>query len=127
MTVLRRRTGNVLLLGCVVVTLLGAWPAIIALAQRPETRLPALALWLALGIGLHRLAGEPLSVVSLVSAFAFTLPLTSTALAAYDAHACWGVPALACIAGVAAVLVLFGTVFLRLLVASGSADYPYDD
>lgn len=115
------------MIGCTVSTLVAMVLATLALVYRPETRWPGLAAWIVLAIGLHKMAGEHVSLGSVVFAVAFTLPLALTGLAGYEVHQRWTIPMSVCVGVGGAVFLLFLVVFFRLLIASGSADYPYDD
>lgn len=115
------------MLACTVTTVIALVLGGVALVFRPETRLPALAAWVFLAVGLQRLEGSRLSRESALFASGFTLPLVLAGLAAYEMRTRWALSSDVCFALIAGVVVLFGAVFIRALIASGSADYPYDD
>jgi hypothetical protein len=124
--ILRRSTSSILAwaaIACAVVTFaLGS----LALWVRPETRPLTLFGWFALGAIVQSLSRER-SRQSALFAVVLPLPIVSAASAAYEVHVRWGVPTASSLVAAALVLALYGTLFVRALVASGSADYPYDD
>jgi hypothetical protein len=110
----------------VVVSGVSAVLGLVAIASYPEVRVPALVAWLGLGALVQRASGERVTARSILFSAAFTLPPVSTAVAAYGVHERWGVSGDTCFAAVVATLVLFGAIFFRALIASGSADGPED-
>ncbi len=127
MAPLRRRTSNVLMSAVAATTVVALILGGVALVYRPEARLPALAVWVFLAVGVQRLEGSRFSRESALFAGAFTLPLVLVGLAAYELRTRWAISTDICFLILACVVVLFGAVFVRALIASGSADYPYDD
>ena len=127
MAPLRRRTSNVLMLAVAATTIVALVFGGMALVYRPEARLPALAVWGFLAVGMQRLEGSRFSRESALFAGAFTLPLVLVGLAAYEMRTRWAISTDLCFLLIAGVVVLFGAVFVRAMIASGSADYPYDD
>ena len=110
-------------LACALVTLaLGG----LAVWARPEMRPLALFGWFALGAIVQSLSRERSRQSALVAAV-LPLPIVSTALAAYEVHLRWAAPTAGSLVAVALVLAPYGTLFIRALIASGSADNPYDD
>lgn len=98
----------------------------LTLALRPYALVAAPILWLVASLGLHRLSGERASAPSIAFAALFTLPLVLGVLAVYEVTVRWQAPGWA-FAGLGAMVIAFALVFARLVIAAGSADYPYDD
>lgn len=124
---LRRRTTNLIVLGCLGLTLVAFGIGTVALVLRPETRGVALVAWAVLGLGMHELTGEPWSRGNAALCAGFTLPLAFGGLAVYELAARFEHGLTYGVLGFGAMALLFFVFFVRALVASGSADYPYDD
>ncbi len=125
--VLRRRTNDVIVAGLAVFTSVSLVLGVLALVCRPETRLVAPCALVSSSLGLHALAGERVSGKSFGAYAALTLPLVLGALAVYEARARWDLDLGWLFAAFGAMVLLFFLFFARGLIASGSADYPYDD
>lgn len=124
---LRRRTTNLVVLGCLVLTLGAFGLGVTSLVLRPETRGLPLVAWALLALGWHEIAGEPWSRENALFCLSFSLPLVMGGLAVYELVARFEHGLAYGVVGLGAMALLFFVFFLRALVASGSADYPYDD
>jgi len=125
--VLRRRTTNAIVAGMLVFTSIALVLGALALVCRPETRLVAPCALALASLGLNAFAGERVTSKSFAAYAALTLPIVLGGLAVYEAHVRWDLALGSLLFAFAAMVVLFFAFFLRALIASGSADYPYDD
>jgi hypothetical protein len=111
-------------LACALVTLaLG----MVAWWGRPETRIPTLVGWCLAAAFVVAMIGEGVSRANVIFGALFSLPIVSAMVAAYEAHMRWGVSMSWGLVALVVVVALHGAIFLRALIAAGSADYPYDD
>lgn len=127
MAPLRMRTSRILASAWVTCLFAGLVAGGICLWGRPESRLGAAITWAVLGAGIQMLSGEGVSRASVIFSSLLSLPIVLAGLGAYEVHQRWGVSMEHAFLGVLGVAVLTLVIFFRILIAAGSADYPYDE
>jgi hypothetical protein len=124
---LRRVTSNVLDLIAVLVDGTGLIVASLALLRSPAFRLPSLVGWMAVTGAVHMFTGTRLTGTNFLLATLLGGLITAPVVALVDLQSMHGLSTGIFAVGVVVILLLHIVFLVRALIASGSADYPYDD
>ena len=124
---LRRVTSQILALTAIAIDGTGLMRAGLALLRNPGWRLPALVGWAAMAVAVHLFTGERATRQNLLLATLLGCLIAAPMVALLDLRTRLQLSTELLVAGVVAVLLLHVVILVRAIVASGSADSPYDE